>query len=36
MKRETGVVLALDETNPDKALAIVKEVSPYIDAVIHV
>ena len=33
MKRETGVVLALDETNPEKALAIVKEVSPYIDAV---
>ena len=33
MKRETGVVLALDETDPDKALAIVDEVSPYIDAV---
>jgi orotidine-5'-phosphate decarboxylase len=33
MKRETGVVLALDETDPEKALAIVRDVSPYIDAV---
>ncbi|MBO7410238.1 MAG: orotidine-5'-phosphate decarboxylase [Candidatus Methanomethylophilaceae archaeon] len=33
MKRETGVVLALDETNPDKALEIVRSVAPYIDAV---
>lgn len=33
MKRETGVVLALDETDPDKAMSIVREVSEYIDAV---
>ena len=33
MKRETGVVLALDETNPEKALEIVRSVAPYIDAV---
>ena len=33
MKRETGVVLALDETDPKKAIDIVKKVSPYIDAV---
>lgn len=33
MKRETGVVLALDETDSEKALSIVREVSEYIDAV---
>lgn len=33
MKRETGVVLALDETDPEKAMAIVRDVSEYIDAV---
>lgn len=33
MKRRTGVVLALDETDPDKAMKIVSDVSEYIDAV---
>lgn len=33
MKRRTGVVLALDETDPEKALAVAREVAPYIDAV---
>ena len=31
MKRRTGVVLALDETDPDKAMKIVSDVSEYID-----
>lgn len=33
MKRRTGLVLALDETDPEKALGIVRDVSEYIDAV---
>ncbi len=33
MKRRTGVVLALDETDPEKAMDIVSDVSEYIDAV---
>ncbi len=33
MKKETRVVLALDETDPEKAMAIVSSVAEYIDAV---
>ncbi len=33
MKKDTRLVLALDETDGDKALSIVNEVSEYIDAV---
>ena len=33
MKRRTGVVLALDETDPEKAMKIVSDISEYIDAV---
>lgn len=33
MKRDTGVVLALDETDPEKAMRIVSDVSDHIDAV---
>ena len=33
MKRQTRMVLALDETDGDRALSIVKDVAEYIDAV---
>lgn len=33
MKKEKRLVLALDETDPAKALSIAKEVAPYVDAV---
>lgn len=33
MQRRTGVVLALDETDPARALAVAETVAPYIDAV---
>jgi len=33
MKRDTRIILAMDETDPAKALSIVKDVSGHIDAV---
>ena len=33
MERKTGLILALDETNPERALRIAEEVKDYLDAV---
>ncbi len=33
MKRRTGLILALDETNPERALRVAEQVKDYVDAI---